>query len=459
MRRFFQMNLVVLGVASCFALVYRFVNALFILFVGIAIGMAVKPGVEWLRRRGVPRSVGALGIYLALAGVFGGAALLVTPAISEGMSALVARGPKQLESLRANMARSESSTLRHLAEARLPTPSPSKLQATTVVTYGGVLGRNLGAIAAVLILGFYWTLEGDRRARVLALFAPFERRRAILAFIGEVERTVGAYLRGQSLVCVTIGLMAFSIYRAMGLPHATALGLLYAIGEAVPVVGPIVGTAAAAVVALSVKPALVLWVGCAAAFLQLAENYVLVPRMMGRTVGVSPLVTLLAIAAFGSTLGVAGAVLAIPIAAIVQLLLYRFCWGPTRGPAICPSAAAPSASCATRFTSSRATCASASRSPTTAPPPSASRTRSKGSPTTSIACWQSARGGREARRRRHRRVAGHADGGRAALEVRRRRRAVRHLAGRGSDGAAAHRIAWSASWGATWHWSSCTCRA
>ncbi|HVV15800.1 MAG TPA: AI-2E family transporter [Polyangia bacterium] len=326
-RRFFQMNLAVLGVASCFALVYRFVNALFILFVGIAIGMAVKPGVEWLRRRGVPRSVGALGIYLALAGAFGGAALLVSPAITDGMSALVARGPKQLESLRAEMARSQSSTLRHLAQARLPTPAPSKLQATTVVTYGGVLGRNLGAVAAVLVLGFYWTLEGDRRARVLALFAPFERRRAILAFIAEVERTVGAYLRGQSLVCVAIGLMAFGIYRAMGLPHATALGLLYAIGEAVPVVGPIVGTAAAAVVALSVKPALVLWVACAAAFLQLAENYVLVPRLMGRTVGVSPLVTLLAIAAFGSTLGVAGAVLAIPIAAIVQLLLYRFLLG------------------------------------------------------------------------------------------------------------------------------------
>jgi len=71
-RRVFQINLVVLGVAACFALMYRFANALFILFVGIAIGMAVKPGVEWLRRRGVPRSLGALMIYLALGGAFGG---------------------------------------------------------------------------------------------------------------------------------------------------------------------------------------------------------------------------------------------------------------------------------------------------------------------------------------------------------------------------------------------------
>ncbi len=323
-RRFLQANLVVLGVAACFALLYRFANALFIMFVGVAIGMAVKPGVEWLRRRGVPRLPGAVAIYVALGAAFAGATLLVTPAITEGMSTLVVRGPKQLESLRARMAASESPTLRRLASARLSTPSPSKLEPATVVSYGGALGRNVGATLAVLLLGFYWTLEGDRRVRVLALLAPFERRRAIYAFIGEVERTVGAYLRGQSLLCLIVGLMAFGIYRVMGLPHATALGLLYAIGEAVPVVGPIIGTVAAAIVALSIKPALVLWVAVAATGIQLFENYALVPRMMGRMVGVSPLVTLLAIAAFGSTLGIAGAVLAIPIAAIVQLLLYRF---------------------------------------------------------------------------------------------------------------------------------------
>src|SRR6185312_14306121 len=241
-RRFFQINLVVLAVAAGFALMYRFANALFILFVGIAIGMAVKPGVEWLRRRGVPRNLGALMLYLALGGAFAGSALLITPAITDGMSALVARGPRQLETLRERMAASESSTLRHLADARLPTRAPSKLEPGKVVTYTGAFGRNLASLAAVLVLGFYWTLEGDRRVRVLALFAPFGRRRAILAFIGEVERTVGAYLRGQSLVCLLIGLMAFGIYRSMGLPHATALGLLYAVGEAVPVVGPIVGT-------------------------------------------------------------------------------------------------------------------------------------------------------------------------------------------------------------------------
>jgi predicted PurR-regulated permease PerM len=163
--------------------------------------------------------------------------------------------------------------------------------------------------------------------RALILFAPFDRRRSIRGFLTEVERTVGAYLRGQSLVCLVMGLLAFVVYSLLGVPHAAIVGVVYAIGEAIPVVGPIIGTAFAAAVAASVSPSLVLAVVVAAVFLQLFENYVLIPRVMVRTVGTSPLVTLLAITAFASVLGIAGAILAIPLAAIVQLLLSRFLLG------------------------------------------------------------------------------------------------------------------------------------
>jgi predicted PurR-regulated permease PerM len=197
----------------------------------------------------------------------------------------------------------------------------------TVLDYAGIVSRNLFTVAATLLLGFYWTLEGDRRVRELVFFAPLDRRRSIRTFIHDVERKVGAYLRGQTFVCVVIGLLAFAIYKLMGLPNATMLGLIYAVGEAVPVLGPLVGTAAAALVAFSVSPPMVLWVVVAAACLQLVENYLLIPRVMDRTVGINPLVTLLAISAFGSVLGVAGAVLAIPLAATVQLLADRFLLG------------------------------------------------------------------------------------------------------------------------------------
>jgi predicted PurR-regulated permease PerM len=329
-RRILLANLVVLGVVACFALLFRFAAALFILFVGVSLGMAVKPGVEWLRRHGWPRWAGALAIYAALGCICAGVLMLVVPLVADRTAALVARVPHHFERLRAELLASESHTLQRIAwylpAAMGKTGAPS-IDVRSVIETGGTLGRNLFTVVAVLLLGYYWTLEGERRMRALVLFAPFDRRRSIRAFITEVERTVGAYLRGQSLVCLIIGVLAFVIYRLLGLPHAGIVGLVYAIGEAIPVAGPIIGTTVAAMVAASVGPSLVLGVVVAAVFLQLFENYVLVPRVMVRAVGTNPLVTLLAITGFALVLGVTGAILAIPLAAIVQLLLSRFLLG------------------------------------------------------------------------------------------------------------------------------------
>jgi len=336
-RRLVQANLAVLALAACFLLVYRFATALFILFVGIALGMAVKPGVEALRRRGVPRRLGAVGVYLALAAAAGGVLLLAVPVVAEQAGAPITRAPHELEGLRRQMLSSASRTLQRLADYLPAGREGAVVEVGALAGYATALGRNLLTVAAVLVIGFYWTLEGDRRIRGLLLLAPLDRRRAIRAFIGEVEDKVGAYLRGQSLVCAVVGLLAFALYRLIGLPYASTLGLVYAVGEAVPVLGPIVGTGAAALVALSVSPALVLWVLAAAVSLQLLENYVLLPRVMDRTVGTSPLVTLLAISAFGQVLGIAGAVLAIPLAAVAQLLLDRFLLGARAAGAPAPT--------------------------------------------------------------------------------------------------------------------------
>ena len=326
-RRILLANLVVLGVVVCFALLFRFAAALFILFVGVALGMAVKPGVEWLRRHGTPRWAGALAIYAALGCLCAGVLMVAIPIVAERAATLVARAPHHFERLRTELLGSDSHTLQRIAwylPAGVERSGAPAIDVRSVLDTGSAIGRNLFTVVAVLLIGFYWTLEGDRRMRALVLFAPFDRRRAIRGFITEVEHTVGAYLRGQSVVCLIIGVLAFVIYRMLGLPHAGIVGVVYAIGEAVPVVGPLIGTTVAAMVAASVGPSSVLGVLVAAVFLQLFENYVLIPRVMVRIVGTNPLVTLLAITAFASVLGIAGAILAIPLAAIVQLLLSRF---------------------------------------------------------------------------------------------------------------------------------------
>ncbi len=143
-----------------------------------------------------------------------------------------------------------------------------------------------------------------------------------------MESKVGFYLAGQGVLCLVIGSMALVAYLLIGLPNVLVLALLAGVMEAVPLVGPLLGAIPAALVALSIAPSKLVWVIVATLVIQQVENSVLVPRIMRKAVGVNPFVSLLAIFAFSSLFGIAGALMAIPIAAMLQLLLDRFIFHP-----------------------------------------------------------------------------------------------------------------------------------
>ena len=122
--------------------------------------------------------------------------------------------------------------------------------------------------------------------------------------------------------------MAAAVYGLLGLRYASVLGLVAGLMEVLPVLGPVLGAIPPLGVAIFTDAGKTPWVLAAAVLMQQAEGYLLVPRIMDKSVGVHPLVTLLAIAAFGSVFGLAGAILAIPLAAIIQVLLNRYLLGP-----------------------------------------------------------------------------------------------------------------------------------
>jgi hypothetical protein len=125
-----------------------------------------------------------------------------------------------------------------------------------------------------------------------------------------------------------IGIVALIAYLLIGLPNALVLAIIAGVLEAVPMIGPLLGAIPAAMVALSLGPDKLIWVIVATLVIQQLENSLLVPRVMSKAVGVNPFVTLLSLFAFGSFFGVAGALMAIPIAAIIQLLLNHFVFQP-----------------------------------------------------------------------------------------------------------------------------------
>ncbi|HDQ70725.1 MAG TPA: AI-2E family transporter [Chloroflexi bacterium] len=337
-RRVAQATLILVAVALSFWLLYRFKQVIFILFIAILLGTVIRPAVAWLHRRGLPRIAGIMLIYVLLLALLAGFVLLLFPLIVEQGATIVAAIPDYYQSLRERVLEYSHPLIVRLSEFLPETlPSLGLVQQTgpeMIASAGQALGYvtsavKIGFIAIIiLVLTFYWTLDGPQTIRSLLALLPKGQRESTSELIAAMETKVGAYIAGQGILCLVVGVMALVAYLLIGLPNALVLALLAGAMEAVPMIGPLLGAVPAALVGLSIAPAKLIWVIVATTIIQQLENNLLVPRVMRKAVGVNPFVSLLALFAFGSLFGVAGALMAIPIAAILQLLFNRFIFNP-----------------------------------------------------------------------------------------------------------------------------------
>ncbi len=335
-RRVMWATLAFASVIFCFWLLYRFYNVLFILFIAVVLGTVIRPMVNWLYQRGVPRIAGVILVYILLLILLVGFLRLLFPLIFEQSTTLATEIPGYYQDVRAWLVHNPSQLIMRLGQlmpAALPSLFPRVTQQTgedVVASAGQVLGyailiaKVIFSAILILALTFYWTLDGPRIIKTFILLIPQDQRESIGELILAMEAKVGSYLAGQGVLCLVISVMALAAYLLIGLPNALVLALVAGVMEAVPMVGPLLGAVPAALVALSIAPDRLVWVIVATVIIQQLENTLLVPRIMKKTVGVNPFVTLLALFAFSSLFGIAGALMAIPIAAIIQLALNHF---------------------------------------------------------------------------------------------------------------------------------------
>jgi predicted PurR-regulated permease PerM len=333
-RRVVGATLVFSLVAFCFYLLFRFYEVVFILFVAVVIGTVIRPIANWLTQRGISRMASVILVYLAIFLLVAGFLWLLFPMIFNQGATILGQVPIFYQSVRTWLADSPSQLFHRLGNY-LPSSLPNMFttiaggqtavtSAETAVGYVAVAARVIFTIIVILALTLYWTLDGPRIIRSLLLLIPQERRESMNDLILAMEASVGYFLVGQGLLCLSIGAMALVAYLLIGLPNALVLAIVAGLMEAVPMVGPALGAVPASLVALSISSNKFIWVVIASVIIQQTENTLLVPRIMKRTVGVNPFVTLLAIFAFSSLFGIAGALMAIPMAAIIQLVLNHF---------------------------------------------------------------------------------------------------------------------------------------
>jgi predicted PurR-regulated permease PerM len=314
------------GVAVAYGLVEVTIRARSVLIIiGLALFIAVglDPVVGWLVRHRVPRWAAVLtviGCALALAAAFLAAAI---PPLTSEATALTHQIPHYMHTLQDRNSQLGKLNVTYHIQQRL-----SKL-----VTSGGssLIGGVLGAgelvlstasfILAVLVLSIYF-LAGLPRIKVFAYqLVPHSRRPRVILISDEVLAKVGGYLLGNFITSAIAGLGTYVWMLALGIPYPILLGMFVALADLIPVIGSTVGGAVVTLVALTVSLPVALATLAFYIGYRLAEDYLLVPRVMGRTVQVPAIVSLIAVLIGGVLLGIVGALVAIPIAAAIRLLL------------------------------------------------------------------------------------------------------------------------------------------
>ena len=329
-RRMIQTVLTVAAIGILLAVLWAAREALMLLYVSALIAMGLSPLVKLIERprphdghRRVPRWLAILAIYAVIVAVVVLIGLMVVPPLVAQAESLWARLPEEFDRVHTFLINHKLMTHRvTLEEAVQSAPSGAGGDAvgTVLVAISSLIGGMFGLVT-ILILTFYLLIEAGAMFEYLVRFVPATRRGDLAVAARQAGSKVSAWLRAQFILAGVMGTFSAVGLGLMGVPYFYVIALIAAIGETIPIVGPVIGGIAAVAVAISVSPKLALMVGTYFLVLHQLEANILVPKIMERSVGVSPVAVLVALLIGGSLSGLAGAILAIPTAALLSVIV------------------------------------------------------------------------------------------------------------------------------------------
>lgn len=296
----------------------------------LAIGFApVVRSIErkrlvWAGVRRFPRGLAILFVYAGLIAAVTLIGFIVFPPLVQQSQEMWGSLPDMLD--RGQQFLIDRGLLNHritLREAVAQAPTGSSAISRVVTTVAGIIGGVVGLIT-ILILSFYFLVESDTIVTTFVRLFPRENRRALATALREITVKVSAWLNGQLILAGTIGSTAALGLWFLGVPYFYVLAVIAGVGEMIPILGPALSAIPAVAVALTVSVQKAVFVLIFFVLQQQIENHILVPRVMSRQVGVSPVTVIIALLFGGSLLGIAGAILAVPTAAALQVLFQQF---------------------------------------------------------------------------------------------------------------------------------------
>jgi predicted PurR-regulated permease PerM len=319
-------GLVLMGLGIGLYVLWHIHEVVLLLLLGILLATAIEPLVNRLRRGRYSRGTGVLVVYTAIILAIGLPMVVAAPTLVAQGAALTESVPDRLDRIRPYAAELptrllETAAVGAIDRVREMVRSPAPPNQEQIVDAGAKTLHLLLGFVSVFFLAYYWLVERPSIKRVLLRLVPTRYARDVNEVWLEVEDKLGGWVRGQLLVMLAMGVMAGVGFFFIGLPNPFLLGVVAGICEVIPMIGPFLAFLPAVLVALGIDPYLALIVIGYAVVIQQIESNILVPRIMGHTVGISPMTVLLGILIGAIMYGLPGAFLAVPVAGAIQVIV------------------------------------------------------------------------------------------------------------------------------------------
>jgi predicted PurR-regulated permease PerM len=314
-------TLIVIAIVALALALWKLKLVLALVFLAFILAAALRPGIDRLGRAGVPRGLGLAIHYLAIAGLLTVALWFVVPrAVDQVQNALGGTTQAQIHQEAANSKGIKHEVLTAIDKRLRQVPKASELLHPAVQVTLKVFEVVLG-LFFVLASAAYWIFERDRAVDFVTSLLPRPRRKKVRDTWDLIDLKLGAFVRGQALLIVLVGTVLSGAFWAIGLPYFILIGAFAGLVEIVPVIGPIAAGTLAVAVGATESWHMALAAGICVLGVRLLEDYLIVPKVLGEAVGLSPLLVLVSVTAVGILFGGFAVILAVPLVAVLVTLL------------------------------------------------------------------------------------------------------------------------------------------
>lgn len=297
-------------------LVYLMRDLILMLFVALLLTAILEPIVNTLSKIKIPRIVSVLVSYFIVFGVIGGVIALIIPALVDQTTSFVNALPGYLSNLKIPPYVSQD-VVREVV-SRLGS-LPGEALRITISIFSNVI-----SVLTVLVFAFYMLLARGKLEDHLGYFFGDEKKKLLGDVVDEIEKRLGGWARGEFALMFVVGLATYIGLSLLGIPFALPLAVLSGLLEIIPLLGPIISAIPGVIIGFGISPLTGIGVAAMAFLIQQLENYILVPKIMQNSVGVSPIVTLIALAVGARLAGITGMIISVPMVITLQVIAKNY---------------------------------------------------------------------------------------------------------------------------------------